>query len=70
MFGAASSEQHARHPNFRVPRFTRTISQWVNALLDAGFVIERLQEPCPNKDLVTEEPRLQDASVVAYFLHV
>lgn len=69
-FSAAPEEVRRRTPKFRVPRFTRTLSQWLNALLDAGFAIERLAEPRPCDEIVERHPNLQDAQVVAYFLLV
>lgn len=36
----------------------------------AGFSIERLAKPKPSDDLVQKYPALQDAQIVAYFLHV
>ena len=53
-----------------LPRFTRTVSQWMNLLIDTGFVVERLAEPRPDDEAVRAHPGLQDAQVVAYFLHV
>jgi hypothetical protein len=58
------------HPNFKTPRFTRTLSQWLNLLIDMGFLIERVEEPRPTDETVEECPYVQDAQVVAYFLHV
>lgn len=55
---------------FRVPRFTRTLSKWLNLLLDGGFVLERFDEPRPDDETVRERPQLQSAQVVALFLHV
>lgn len=55
---------------FRVPRFTRTLSQWLNLLIEAGFVLERFGEPCPSDEAVRKRPGLQSAQVVAAFLHV
>ena len=69
-FGSATAEQRARYPKFRIPRFTRTLGEWIDLVLGAGFAVERLREPCPDAALVAERPELQDASVVAYFLHV
>jgi SAM-dependent methyltransferase len=57
-------------PLFRVPRFTRTLSQWLNLLVHAGFIIERIEEPRPSDETVRRCPEVQDAQVVAYFLHV
>jgi ubiquinone/menaquinone biosynthesis C-methylase UbiE len=56
-------------PKFKVPRFTRTVSQWVNLLIETGFVVERMEEPRPTDETVRNCPDLQDAQVVAYFLH-
>jgi SAM-dependent methyltransferase len=55
---------------FRVPRFTRTLSEWLNLLVETGFVLERFGEPRPSDEAVRERPRLQSAQVVALFLHV
>lgn len=70
IFGAAPAEATARLPLFKVPRFTRTLSQWLNLLIDTGFWLERVEEPQPSKAVVQACPELQDAQVVAYFLHV
>lgn len=55
---------------FRVPRFTRTISAWLNLVMAAGFTIEAAAEPRPDDAAVRACPHLQDAQVVAYFLHL
>jgi hypothetical protein len=57
-------------PKFKAPIFTRTISQWLNALIDTGFVIEKINEPYPDDETIKEQPMLQDAQIVAYFLHI
>ena len=57
-------------PAFKTPRFTRTVSQWLNLLIDTGFRLERVHEPRPCDETVAKCPHLQDAQVVAYFLHV
>jgi len=70
IFSAAPPEVQEGLRAFRVPRFTRTLSEWLNLLVDAGFVLERFGEPYPSDEAVRERPGLQDAQVVAYFLHV
>jgi SAM-dependent methyltransferase len=70
MFCAAPEEATAELPKFRVPRFTRTLSQWLNLLIDGGFIIERVGEPRPGDEVVRACPQVQDAQVVAYSLHV
>jgi SAM-dependent methyltransferase len=65
-----SQAAKAGFPPIEIPRFTRTLSQWFAAILESGFVIEALNEPRPSDDVVQEIPRVQDAQVVSYFLHI
>jgi SAM-dependent methyltransferase len=69
-FGVAPESVRGRLPKFKVPRFHRPVSEWLNLLVAAGFSLERVAEPCPSDDTVREYPMLQDAQVAAYFLHV
>ena len=48
----------------------RTSSACLNMLVEADFVLEHFGEPWPSDDAVQERPGLQDALIVAYFLHV
>jgi ubiquinone/menaquinone biosynthesis C-methylase UbiE len=70
LFAAAPDSVKVGLPLFQVPRFTRTISEWINLSIEAGFTIERVSEPRPSDETVSEVPEVQDAQVVAYFLHV
>ena len=70
LFTAAPPEAKAGLPKFRTPRFTRTLSQWLNLLIGVDFRLERLAEPRPSEETVRECPALQDAQIVSYFLHV
>ncbi|MBI5422943.1 MAG: class I SAM-dependent methyltransferase [Opitutae bacterium] len=70
IFGAAPQALKAQLPPFRIPVFHRTLTAWTQLLLSAGFVIEALNEPRPDDETVRRIPALQDAQVVAYFLHV
>lgn len=54
---------------FKIPRFTRTLSQWVNTLVQAGFIIEQMNEPQPSNETALQHPALQDTQIIAYFLH-
>jgi SAM-dependent methyltransferase len=58
------------YPTIEIPRFTRTLSQWVNAIVAAGLEIEWMNEPRPSDEIVEAFPDVQDAQVVAYFLHI
>jgi ubiquinone/menaquinone biosynthesis C-methylase UbiE len=70
VFSAAPPELRAGVRPFRIPRFTRPLSEWINLLVDTGFRIERCIEPRPSDETVARYPKLQDAQVVAYFLHL
>ena len=70
IFGAAPAEVRKGQRKFKTPRFTQTVSRWLNLLIDSGFVIERIEEPRPSDETVQSCPDLQDAQVVAYFLHI
>ncbi len=70
LFGAAPPEAKEGLEKFKIPRFTRTVSQWLNSVIDAGFVLERLAEPRPTDEALRACPRIRDARIVAYYLHV
>jgi ubiquinone/menaquinone biosynthesis C-methylase UbiE len=70
LFSAAPPQVREGLPKFKVPRFTRTLSQWVNLLIEKGFLLERIEEPRPSDETVRKCAGVQDAQVVAYFLHV
>jgi ubiquinone/menaquinone biosynthesis C-methylase UbiE len=70
LFSAAPPHINAGLAKFKTPRFTRPLHQWLNLLIETGFCIERVEEPQPGDDTVRICPKLQDAQVVAYFLHV
>jgi len=70
LFGAAPPHAKQGLPKFKTPRFTRTISQWLNLLIATGFRLEQIAEPRPSDETVRACPDMQDAQVVAYFLHV
>ena len=70
LFSTAPSELKQHLPKFKVPVFNRTVSQWFNPLVRTGLVIECVEEPRPLDETVRECPDIQDAQVVAYFLHV
>jgi len=70
LFSSAPAEVRQGLQKFKTPRFTHTLSQWLNLLIDTGFAIERIGEPRPSDETARACPNVQDAQVVAYFLHV
>ena len=70
LFGAAPAELKQKFGKFRIPRFDRTLTEWMNTLLDAGFVIERFCEPTVADELLRRHPNLADHRAIAYFLTI
>ena len=70
IFGAAPEVLKRRFPKFRIPRFTRTLSGWLNLVIDAGFDLERLVEPTPTDAVLRKYPDMYDARIIAYSLIV
>lgn len=58
-------------PKFEVPRFPRTLSQYINGLIEAGLILRRLEEPRPSEAACREHPWLRrwrdHASLFIYF---
>ena len=70
LFGAAPPEAREGLRPFRVPRFHPTLSEWLNAIVEAGFLLERVEEPFASDETVQQCPDVQDTQVMAYFLHI
>ena len=70
LFSGVPPEIREGLPAFKMPRFTRTLSQWLNLVMEKGFLLERVEEPRPSDEVVREHPELRVAQVVASFLHV
>ena len=68
IFSAANAEQRAEWPKFKIPRFLRILSEWVNLLVDVGFRIERMVEPTADDEMVRRCPDVDDTRIVGYFL--
>jgi len=43
-------------PEFAVPCFGRTLSDYVNTLIGAGYVLERIEEPRPSEEYCRAHP--------------
>jgi ubiquinone/menaquinone biosynthesis C-methylase UbiE len=70
LFKAAPAHARQGLRKFSIPRFRRTLSFWLNVLIETGFHLEHVEEPRPSDETVAACPDLQDAQVVAYFLHL
>jgi len=67
-FGAAPVEKRDRHAPFEVPRFHRTLGDWVDMIHDAGFRIESLREPTADEKTAEMFPDVADTRVTPIFL--
>ncbi len=70
IFGAAPPEAREGLRNFRIPKFFKTLSGWMNSIIDAGFRLERFCEPCADEETARACPDVADTRHVAFFLHV
>lgn len=69
-FGAAPEEMRSRHAPFTITAQRRTIAGWLNAVIDAQLVVERVVEPHASVDVADRHPEVADTRVVPYFLIV
>ena len=69
-FSTAPKEIKDNMPKFQVPAQHRTLSQWVNMMIDAGFVIEKFDEPYATDEEIAACPAVRDTRILGYFLHV
>lgn len=70
IFGNTPQVLQQKTEPFQVPRFHRTLSFWMNSIIQAGYSIEQVNEPCPSDKIIQEKPSLQSGGVVGYFLHI
>jgi SAM-dependent methyltransferase len=69
-FENAPAEERQITEPFRVPRFHRTLSDWVDLIVQAGLIIERFGEPRVSVEVAKAEPVLEDTLVAPLFLHI
>lgn len=70
IFGGAPRELTSKMRKFRIPRFRRTLSGWLNPLMEQGLILDQMQEPCASMAVVHQHPKLADSRIVAYFLQI
>ncbi|MGI9502360.1 MAG: class I SAM-dependent methyltransferase [Geminicoccaceae bacterium] len=69
-FGAAPEQIRSRYEKFRIPRFCRTLSDWINVLIRSGFIIDELVEPRASEKAIAIHPKLADTHIFPYSLQV
>jgi SAM-dependent methyltransferase len=70
LFSPTPAEVRQGLPPFRTPKFFRTLSAWVNALVGTGFALERLDEPYASDDTVRRYPNFAGCRLVPLWLIV
>ena len=69
-FTALSQREREQEPPFRVPRFHRTLGEWVDMIVAAGLVLEKIVEPCADRETAAAEPIVADTRVAPISLLV
>lgn len=62
-FESLPAEQRQRDAPFRIPRFDRTLSEWVDMILAAGLALEKLVEPRADAALAARVPEVADTRI-------
>lgn len=70
LFGATPAEVRRGRQPFRIPRFPRTLSTWLNAIAASGMVLEAACEPYADDAAVARSPRLDQTRIAPLFLHL
>src|SRR5207253_849910 len=70
LFSAAPDHVKAGLKPFEIPIFHRPLSEWLNAIIQAGFVLEEVAEPKADEETARRVPAVAETRLVAYFLHL
>lgn len=65
-----AGEMQMRHDPFTITATRRTVSSWMNMVIDAGFTIERVVEPLASESTASLHPEVADTRIVPFFLIV
>lgn len=68
IFSNAPDELTNKMQKFRIPRFTRTLSEWLNLLIKTGFTLTEFCEPTVSNNVLEENPEIYDSCIVSNFL--
>lgn len=70
IFNAAPAEAKAGFETFEIPRFHRTLGDWLNTIAAAGLYIEHSIEPTVTSEALAALPGLADTRIAPNFLIV
>ncbi|MFW9827437.1 MAG: class I SAM-dependent methyltransferase [Candidatus Thorarchaeota archaeon] len=68
IFGAAPKELTENMRKFKIPRFSRTLSEWLNLIIEKGFILEEFCEPYADNLTIKKFPEEYDSRIIPYFL--
>lgn len=68
IFPAAPEEFQRKFRKFVIPVFRRTLSSWLNLILDTGFSLDRFCEPYANEETARDCPDVAETRIVSFFL--
>ncbi|MFX0039177.1 MAG: class I SAM-dependent methyltransferase [Promethearchaeota archaeon] len=68
IFGAAPKDVTEKMRKFRIPRFTRTLSEWLNLLIRMGFILEEFCEPFVDDETLERFPEEYQSRIIPFFL--
>lgn len=69
-FGSAPDDLRDRHEPFTITWTRRTLSSWLNLVVDTGLTIERVVEPVASLEIAERHPEVADTRITPYFLIV
>ena len=69
-FSTLDEEERKTTPPFRVPYTHLTMSEWLNAMRDIGFLFDRMGEPTATPEVAAKVPAVADTMVAGIFLHL
>ncbi len=67
IFGAAPKDITEKMRKFRIPSFTRILSEWLNMLIAEGFILEEFCEPYPDDEVLKKYPEEIDSTIIPFF---
>ncbi|WP_376709997.1 class I SAM-dependent methyltransferase [Pseudochrobactrum lubricantis] len=63
LFSSVPQTEREQHKPFNIPRFHRTLSEWIGMINAAGFVLEASVEPMASEELAAREDVVADTRV-------
>jgi SAM-dependent methyltransferase len=70
LFSSLPREEREQVPPFNIPRFHRTLTEWVEMIRGSGLVIDQFGEPSAGPEEALAEPAVADTRVAPLFLHI